>query len=543
MHEPSYPRKQAQRLAGRLAREHASLRAVVAGRRWEGKSDLLRQVHEILFHQAEGPMPFLYSLAGSREGPEYALGFAAAFCQQMRAFLMRQEEMLGEPAGELQKELERPGLPLSLTELGRELLHLPPERQVEAAAGLPALFVHREGRPVCQLLDDGEAAGEPAPYLSGWNRPGMSVLLSGRAAAVTRIAGRRGWMVIELEPFSLREAFEMAEDQCRGESVRFSREAWEDWFDVAGTSPAWMSALIQAAANRDLPLETAEDIGELYVHELARGSIGHWMSARLEAGVAGRREQARVAGQLAALGDGRAGPAADVFPDEVCDRLIAEEWLQVSPTLPVARLERVERDWLELAASATDAASSKAQALALRSFLMQVRVGRKHRERADALEAVREHLLSVEQGGRNKILTVTGEQIGFPPIGSVATVRTAGADLFWCYGFRPGGKEDEQAPYLLLIAFCWQAPSAASVKQWLRELEQESRRINQPSADEAAKGKARTEAGQLWVVVPENASLVAASREQRLRWDEFVTLLEVPNPDLKTESTRRASTE
>ena len=99
------PRRQAERLAELVSREGSHFRAVVLGKRGEGKSDLLRQVHAQLFARAEGPVPFLYSFGDSigdasgdkREEAAQARHCFASFCQQVRAFLMRQEELLGEP--------------------------------------------------------------------------------------------------------------------------------------------------------------------------------------------------------------------------------------------------------------------------------------------------------------------------------------------------------------------------------------------------------------------------------------------------------------
>ena len=56
-----HPRAQAERLAALVSREGASFRGVVLGKRREGKTDLLEQVHAQLFARAEGPVPFLYA--------------------------------------------------------------------------------------------------------------------------------------------------------------------------------------------------------------------------------------------------------------------------------------------------------------------------------------------------------------------------------------------------------------------------------------------------------------------------------------------------
>ena len=54
------PRKQAHHIAEWLTRDKPSLHAVVVGARRSGKSDLLAQLHQLLFERAEGPLPFWF---------------------------------------------------------------------------------------------------------------------------------------------------------------------------------------------------------------------------------------------------------------------------------------------------------------------------------------------------------------------------------------------------------------------------------------------------------------------------------------------------
>src|SRR3990172_1068274 len=174
------PRTQADHLTELASREGASFRGVLLGKRGEGKTDLLRQVPARLFVRAEGPIPIRYAFGGGRDEPTLAQHFFASFCQQVRAFLMRQEELLREPVAHLDRELERPGLPLSLTELARNFQALPSEQRAELVAALPAQFAHVERRPVCLLLDEAQALDRESPIFAALDDPDCSWLLGGR---------------------------------------------------------------------------------------------------------------------------------------------------------------------------------------------------------------------------------------------------------------------------------------------------------------------------------------------------------------------------
>ena len=90
----SYPRPQAERIVRIVTQEGFGFHGALLGKRREGKTDLLRQIHALLFDQAEGPIPFFYTFQAGRRDAALARHFFAAFCMQVRAFLMRQEDLL-----------------------------------------------------------------------------------------------------------------------------------------------------------------------------------------------------------------------------------------------------------------------------------------------------------------------------------------------------------------------------------------------------------------------------------------------------------------
>ena len=255
------PRAQADRIARLIAREGWSFRGALLGKRREGKTDLLRQIRALLFTTAEGPIPFFYSFHAGRREEAWASDFVAACLSQVRAFVMRNEELLGEPPGSLDQELEKPGLPLALSEMGRHFLTLPPERQCAFAPTVPAVFASREARPVCLLLDDTHELGSASAYFAALDSPNLLWLLAGRSAFLARMAGDRDWPVIRLEPFSAEEALLQASRWCEAAGLPFARPVWEHWTRMAGTSLWRMAALVTAAAVRGHRLDSVAQLG------------------------------------------------------------------------------------------------------------------------------------------------------------------------------------------------------------------------------------------------------------------------------------------
>jgi hypothetical protein len=354
------PRRQAERLLRVITHdwtpEGLAFQCVLIGNRRAGNSDLLRQLHALLFDRAEGPIPFYYSFSAAPDPAAVPRHFFATLCQQVRAFLMRQEEMLTEPVEGLEQELDRAGLPLALTELARRFLALDGPRQLQFAATLGAQFVHQEGRQLCLLLDDASALPPDSPFFSGLESPQLCWLVAGRSSFLSRVAGARAWNIVRLDPFSRNEAVVVANKISAALGVEFSAEAWERWCDVAGTSPWPISVLIGAAAASGQTIACIEDLGRIYVQELASGTLGNWLASRFEAAIPDRRERVTAAARLASFAKGRAVAAGALELDSALwDGLIAEDWAEESAAGPRILLDQAEstlkRDWLMLAAA------------------------------------------------------------------------------------------------------------------------------------------------------------------------------------------------
>ncbi|MBI4461140.1 MAG: ATP-binding protein [Acidobacteria bacterium] len=512
-------RPQANRFVGKIVPEGSAFRGVLLASRGEGKTDFLRQVHAHLFDMPEGPIAFLFDFPREAQEDTLARLFLASFCQQVRAFLMRREELLWEPASPLEQELERPGLPLSLTELLRTFLNVPAASRAAFAATFPAQFASREKRPVCLLFDDAERLDRSSPFFAGMNSPELCWFLTGQQPFLRSLAGERMWPVLHLEPFTPEAGLGLAEMKCRESGLAFSAQAWTEWFEVAGTSPWLVAGMVQAAASGQHLMGSIEEVGRVYVQELDNGTLGNSLATRWQQAIPDRRYRWRVAQVLSDLiNRGLTRLDASLFPAEICDGLVREEWVEENATGLSLRLSTAEQDWLWLTlARASGGSAVRSQARALQTFLF--RAGQNRQRRQDhLLYAIRQRILELPNVSRPALVEWEGAAIPMPRVCSVTLDRAGSAELFWCYGFLALSAGKTDSPCIFLIVLCEVVPSPEDIRAWRRQLEQEARLL--PAAT------AMATAPELWVVGPPDASLVSGGPERLFSWESFLFLLE-----------------
>ena len=176
--------------------------------------------------------------------------------------------------------------------------------------------------------------------------------------------------------------------------------------DLAGTVPAWVHALIEAAGLAGQPLDSIDALGRIYIQELVAGSIAHWMQGRWERAIfrpgsgekvlSGGRDTARIAEQLLQEDGNESGVS---LSPSLWEGLVAEEWAVETPMGPRVQLGMAEKDWLHLALNTAEAGSQRAQGGAVQAFLLRAERARQWRHAANVLGPVRENLLQLPKLG------------------------------------------------------------------------------------------------------------------------------------------------
>ena len=523
----SIPRRQADQIVRIVTQEGASLRGALLGSRREGKTDLLRQIYAQLFERGEGPIPFYYSFSESLEGAALARHFVATFCQQVRAFLMREEEMVLEPVAGLESELEKAGLPLVLTEMARSFLATPPERQLEFAATIPEQFLRREDRPLCLLWDDAHTLDPNSPLLTSFSSTDMCWLVTGVMPLIARMAGNKAWPIVRLEPLSRDEAVAVAERACRMAGVGCSRETWEQWCDLVGTSPWLISSLVSAAETSEESLNSIEQLGAFYFRELSSGALGNWLTQRFERALPERRERSMVSNHLAAIAkNGNPSVSVDLLGREVWEGLLREEWAEDTAAGPRFFLDAVQRDWLNLVTAFTDVPMERSRSRAFQDFLLRVRLHTKQRMVERLFATLRSKLHQLPNTGLPKVFESQWFEMHPPHISSLSVERSGNAQLHWCHGFRNGGGQYAPIPSVLLIVLCEESPTSGQLEAWRRQLEREARNLPRVAGSLVPQVPGIDTHHELWLLVPPGTPLQQVRSERRFPWDAFERLLD-----------------
>ena len=81
-------------------------------------------------------------------------------------------------------------------------------------------------------------------------------------------------------------------------------------------------------------------------------------------------------------------------------------------------------------------------------------------------------------------------------------------------------------PCALLIALCEETPLREQVQAWQRQLEQEAHLLPATVSTPTASPVRLDSLPELWVVVPQGASLVSEGSERRFSWEAFFFFLE-----------------
>ena len=410
--------------------------------------------------------------------------------------------------------------------MARNFLALPPAHQLDFAATLPAQFAHREDRWLCVLLDDAQQLDSISPFFSALHSANLGWLLAGRYPFLSRIAGESAWPLVRVEPFSGEEVLAQARQHCQAAGLKFSRHVWEQWCEMYGTSSWLIYCLVTAAAVRGQPLDSIEQLGRLYVHELASGTLGNWLSARLDQAVPDRSDRAMVGEYLAGMAkSGSQSASASSLPSRVWDGLIAEEWAEEAVGGPQLFLDSVQRDWLSLVTVPAGGTFERAKSRLLQAFLLRAEQDREPPETARFSTVIRQRLLDLPQSGFPEFFSWEGQEVRLPKILSVCAEAATTAELFWCYGFYGENRESPETAVVLLIAVCDETPTDGQLQKWYRQLESEARLVLPMAAAPSTSRRGRTPLQELWVVVPPGTSLTPAISERRISWQAFFRLV------------------
>lgn len=270
----------------------------LTGKRWIGKTEVLRRVHRNLFWGQGSVAPVYYRLRGAESPAEFAEDFLREVVKQYVAFRRREPQMIG-----LTVPLER--LQSLLIDNDMEDLASVVSRHIEArnsgdvqalvknAVLSPSSLSLSSGTPVFLILDDMDllpgikgpsGPSSVAGELSGaFSSPRFSFLCSssGRSfnAASASLPGYTERM--ELAGLSEDESASMMMELCRLWGVDFDTEAATLLARKCEGNPMYIKSMVWAARREGLSIAGFREISALYSSEVTSGNISHTLSSSI----------------------------------------------------------------------------------------------------------------------------------------------------------------------------------------------------------------------------------------------------------------------
>ncbi|MBI1910996.1 MAG: ATP-binding protein [Deltaproteobacteria bacterium] len=274
----------------RATESHKSPNIFLTGRKWMGKTEVLRRVHRKLFWDQAHVVPVYYQFRRYGSVESFSEDYLKEVLKQYFAYKKREPRILKSEVSI--DKLERLLIDSDSFELAEFISrHREAKKSGDKTAVLrnaisaPDLITLRSGIPIYLILDDLDLA----PYINLFNEgPGimkefMEALNSGSfsflAASSTKKVLEGGVSngsieAITLEGLDEELAVSMMMELCRQYNIEFDSEILTlAAFKLEG-NPNYIKNLIWAAHRADKELVILKDFVDLYANELVDGNIG-----------------------------------------------------------------------------------------------------------------------------------------------------------------------------------------------------------------------------------------------------------------------------
>ncbi|MBI5587186.1 MAG: ATP-binding protein, partial [Deltaproteobacteria bacterium] len=262
---------------------------LLTGRRWIGKTEVLRRVHYSLFWTQARVVPVYYQFKGYGSAWIFAEDFLKEVVKQYLAFRTRNSEIVR--AEFSTEKLERMLVDNEAFDLADFLArHREAKKSDDLMAALrnavstPDL-ISSAGLPIYLILDDIDRAsrisiGEGGP---GIMKELMEVLNSGTCSYLASSSDRKGlegWVLngsnesMELAGLGEDLAVSMMTDLCRQYGIEFDTEILDIGARKLDGNPMYIKNVIWAAHRAAASLVKLKDFVDIYSSELVDGNIG-----------------------------------------------------------------------------------------------------------------------------------------------------------------------------------------------------------------------------------------------------------------------------
>ncbi|MFQ5441818.1 MAG: ATP-binding protein [Thermodesulfobacteriota bacterium] len=357
----------------RTAKEtlHPSPSILLKGKRWVGKTEILRRVHRELFRTAL-VIPFYYQFKDFTLAADLAEDYIKELVKQYLAFTGRRPGLSGAPTSlhKLRRLLTDSGAGAAADILSR---HMEAKKDSDHTAllrnaiGAPGAITKETGLPVFLILDDLERLSGTALYRAGpavlkeftaaLKEPSASFIASSPVATTLEGLLSGGYLeTLQMGGLDEDDAVAMMAELSRSYSVEFDSEMLAVAARRLGGNPMYMKEVLLALKRGDRGgLKDLKGLADLYVSEVSCGAVAKALASAIELGGV---NDLRVLNLLMK----EAGP---VSLEEICDSLDLEREGAILTAVRLERFDlaertlgavrwagdRVERDYIEYTCS------------------------------------------------------------------------------------------------------------------------------------------------------------------------------------------------
>jgi serine/threonine-protein kinase RsbW len=267
------------------------------GRRWMGKTEILRRVHHRLFHKQQGVVPVYYQFKDYLNAEDFAEDYVREVIKQYIAFSKREPRIAREELSF--KGLKRLLVDADMPEMaGFVSRHIEGRTQgdritvLRNAITAPCSISQQSNMPVFLLLDDFDLADGIRLYKGGpaMLKEFMDILTTGCSSFLAvgfkkKIIEGRGSRcsieAIELRGLEEETSETMMLEMCRQHKVECDTEILSLAARLLDGNPMYMKNIIWAAAKADKGLAGLRDFIYIYVTEVLEGDIAFMLRSAI----------------------------------------------------------------------------------------------------------------------------------------------------------------------------------------------------------------------------------------------------------------------
>ncbi|MBI2412056.1 MAG: hypothetical protein HYV24_02455, partial [Deltaproteobacteria bacterium] len=268
----------------------------LAGKRWTGKTEVLRRIHRELFWSQARVVPVYYQFKGPLEAEAFAEDYLKEFIKQYLAFRKREPDLVRNETS--LERLER----ILFDEdafglLDFTIIHREAKRSADKTAclrnalGAIELMTRRTGTPVYLILDDiGESLRSSGGAVPSIERELAESLNSGSfpfIAASSTGAFLEGGLLgsverMELDGLDADTSVALMAELCRAHNIAFDTEILSLAAMKLGGNPMYMKSIVWAALKGGRDLKDLKSFVELYSDEVFEGNIAFALKSSLK---------------------------------------------------------------------------------------------------------------------------------------------------------------------------------------------------------------------------------------------------------------------